>query len=111
MPKSRSRRRATKAGARPSGSALASGVIRDGEADLSASERVERDRQRRLRDWRRRRLLAGTLFALGTLVGISHWLEHLGAFTLYRSGVDDLIAGYPMAALLIFLGLMRLPAR
>lgn len=86
-------------------------IAREGDAALSASERVERDRQRRLRDWRRRRWLAGSLFGLGALVGVTHWLEHLGAFTVYRSGVDDLIAGYPMAALLIFLGLMRLPAR
>lgn len=86
-------------------------VARSGERDLSVSEQVEQDRQRRLRDWRRRRWLARSLFAAGALVGVTHWLEHLGTFTLYRSGVDDLVAGYPMAALLIFLGLMRLPAR
>lgn len=78
---------------------------------MSASERLERDRQQRLRDWRRRRWLAVALFALGTLLGITHLLEHLGVFTLYRSGVDDLIAGYPMAGLLIVVGLIRLPAR
>ena len=78
---------------------------------LSAPERIEHERQRKLHEWRKRKQLAGTLFVLGGLVGVSHLAEHLGAFTLYRSGVDDLVAGYPLAGLLIVAGAIKLPPR
>ena len=60
---------------------------------------------RRAANRRRRRLVrAGqALMALGLLVGVVHWLAHLGAFGGSPSGVVDLVVGYPMAGLL-FMG-------
>lgn len=47
---------------------------------------------------------------LGVMVGVTHLGEHFGLYTLYRSGADDLLAGYPVAGLLVVVGAMRLPA-
>jgi hypothetical protein len=47
----------------------------------------------------RRRSFGWTLVALGVLVGVTHWLAHLGA--LYEdTGLYDLTIGYPMAGAL-----------
>lgn len=45
------------------------------------------------------RAFGWTLVALGVIVGVSHWLAHLGV--LYEAtGLADLLVGYPMAGLL-----------
>ncbi len=64
-----------------------------------------------MRDRRRQCVFADTLMVMGGLVGVSHGLEHAGVFTVYRLGLDDLIAGYPLAGLLIVFGLIKLPRR
>ncbi len=47
----------------------------------------------------RRRIFGWALVALAVLVGVTHWLAHLGA--LYEdSGLYDLTIGYPTAGLL-----------
>ena len=47
----------------------------------------------------RRRIFGWTLVALAVVVGVTHWLAHLGA--LYEdTGLYDLTIGYPMAGLL-----------
>lgn len=47
----------------------------------------------------RRRFFGWTLVALAVVVGVTHWLAHLGA--LYEdTGLYDLTIGYPMAGLL-----------
>ncbi|MGH2635130.1 MAG: hypothetical protein ACRDHU_03170 [Actinomycetota bacterium] len=40
------------------------------------------------------------LVGLAIVVGVSHWLTHLGAWDFASQGIEDLVAGYPMAALL-----------
>jgi hypothetical protein len=40
------------------------------------------------------------LVGLGVVVGVSHWLTHLGAWDFASQGIEHLVAGYPMAALL-----------
>lgn len=51
----------------------------------------------------RRRFFGWTLVAAGILVGVTHWLAHLGV--LYEdSGLYDLTIGYPTAGLLGVLG-------
>jgi len=34
------------------------------------------------------------------VVGVSHWFTHLGFWDFASQGIEDLAAGYPMAALL-----------
>lgn len=52
----------------------------------------------------RRRALGWTLVALAVTLGVSHWLQHVGAIQLVPDGWADLAAGYPMAALLAIWG-------
>ena len=48
----------------------------------------------------RRRILGWSLAALAVLVLASHLMEHVGFFSFASTGVEDLVAGYPMAFLL-----------
>ena len=50
--------------------------------------------------YRRRRVLGWTAVVLGVVVGAQHLVQHMGFLTLVSPGVDDLIAGYPLAGLL-----------
>ena len=49
---------------------------------------------------RARRTIGWVLVGLGLVVGVSHWLTHLGAWDFASQGIEDLVAGYPMAAVL-----------
>jgi di/tricarboxylate transporter len=49
---------------------------------------------------RARRTIGWVLVGLGVVIGVSHWLTHLGAWDFASQGIEDLVAGYPMAALL-----------
>ena len=70
----------------------------------AAATRVSRSKLRR------RRALAWTLIAFGTGIALQHLIHHLGAFTLISNGWDDLVAGYPLAALLGIIGAILLSA-
>jgi hypothetical protein len=51
----------------------------------------------------RRRIFGWSLVALGLLIGVTHWLAHIGL--LYEdTGLWDLTIGYPTAALFGVLG-------
>jgi hypothetical protein len=52
----------------------------------------------------RRRGLGWVLVGLGVVVFVQHLVSHAGFFTLVSPGVDDLIAGYPLAGLLALAG-------
>lgn len=56
----------------------------------------------------RRRILGWTLVALGVAVLGSHLVEHLGFFSFASPGVEDLVAGYPMAFVLGIAGVIIL---
>jgi hypothetical protein len=47
----------------------------------------------------RRRILGWTLVVFAVLVGVTHWLAHLGVLYQDRA-LWDLMIGYPMAGLL-----------
>lgn len=47
----------------------------------------------------RRRIIGWTLVALGVIVGVTHWLAHLGALYEDRA-LWDLTIGYPTAGIL-----------
>ena len=78
---------------------------------LSHTQQIERDRQRKRQEWKRRRVWASALFSLGAVVGIGHVVEHLGVFTIFSPGVDDLVAGYPLALALVIAGAIKLGPR
>ena len=72
--------------------------------------RAERSaRTRSYASYRRRRAAAWGLIGAGIVIGISHWFEHFGLIRIFSQGVEDLLLGYPMAALLTIFGLMLLP--
>ena len=65
------------------------------------------EEQARQKYWRKRRFVrfGQVLMLAGVVVGIVHWLTHIEAFgpeqpTLWL----DLLAGYPMAAVLLIVG-------
>lgn len=55
---------------------------------------------------RHRRLvrIGQALMAAGAIVGVWHWILHLGPTEQQPSAALDLLAGYPAAALLLLLG-------
>jgi hypothetical protein len=50
--------------------------------------------------YRRRRFVGWSLVGLGVAIGVQHLFSHLGFFHVISPGWDDLVVGYPMAALL-----------
>jgi hypothetical protein len=54
--------------------------------------------------YRRGRALGWILVGLGVVVFLQHLVSHTGFFTLVSPGVDDIIAGYPLAGLLALAG-------
>lgn len=62
------------------------------------------------RRWQRQRFLAGGLVALGVVVVFTHVVVHLGNIEwLPTTGMQDLLTGYPMGAVLIVIGMILLP--
>lgn len=47
-----------------------------------------------------RRAVGWGLVTAAVLIGVSHWLQHLGVFTILPHGLADLFVGYPAAAVL-----------
>ena len=66
----------------------------------AAQQRAKQRKQITVRAYRLRRALGWGLVALGVVVGVSHWLAHIGLWSFAAPGVMDLVAGYPMAAAL-----------
>jgi hypothetical protein len=65
----------------------------------AAQQRAE-TRKLSPRAYRRRRALGWSPVVAGIALAVSHWLSHLGLWGFASQGVEDLIAGYPLAALL-----------
>ncbi|MCC3316782.1 hypothetical protein A5780_26430 [Nocardia sp. 852002-20019_SCH5090214] len=60
---------------------------------------------------RRRRTLGWLLAVIGLVVGLTHMLTHLGDWHfLWSSGWQDLLVGYPTAAVIAFAGLLLITA-
>jgi hypothetical protein len=76
----------------------------DADAYLTASEKKAAEGRRKYLRKRRLTRIGITLMVVGGLVGIIHWLGHLGTFGAQPPGIVDLVAGYPMAALLFLSG-------
>ncbi|WP_202911498.1 hypothetical protein [Segeticoccus rhizosphaerae] len=73
-----------------------------GQHDTAA--KPQRDPEAEYR--RKRRIIrAGqALMGLGVLVGLQHFLFHLGTFGAQPSGWQDLLIGYPTAGVLVIAG-------
>jgi hypothetical protein len=76
--------------------------------ETRAAQREAEERKMTLGAYRRRRVLRWSLVTLGVIVGVQHFLSHLGFFSLISPGVDDIVAGYPLAALLGIAGVIVL---
>lgn len=73
---------------------------------------VQKDINRQLRGWTPRRLASWTLLVLGGVIAVQHWFAHMGVQPLPISmGWQDLLIGYPMAALVFIVGLFVLEPR
>jgi hypothetical protein len=71
---------------------------------LTADEKKAAEKRRA---WFRKRRLVRigiALMVVGGLMAVIHWVSHLGAFGGQPPGIVDLVAGYPMAALLFLAG-------
>ena len=66
----------------------------------TAQQRAKKQKQITVRAYRFRRTVGWGLVGLGIVVGVSHWLAHIGLWEFASPGVMDLVAGYPMAAAL-----------
>ena len=67
---------------------------------------------RQLRVWTPRRVAGWTLIVLAVVMGITHWLAHLGWRPIpLAMGWQDLALGYPAAGLLGVVGSIILTAR
>lgn len=76
---------------------------RRGESQARQTQAAQKQAERRQltpEAYQRRRVFGLSLVALAVLVGFQHLLSHMGFFTLISRGWDDLVAGYPLAALL-----------
>jgi hypothetical protein len=78
-------------------------------ADTQAAQ-ARAEMARAFRRHQRRKVLAGGLAVAGVSVGVSHWLQHLGAYQLLSPGWADLLIGYPTAFALVVAGSSCCPA-
>lgn len=77
---------------------------RPGRAGRSAAKVTGQDRTPEYRRKRRIIRTGQVLMVLGVVVAVVHVLAHLGMFGGQPSGLVDLLAGYPMAAVLVMVG-------
>ena len=73
---------------------------------------VQKDINRQLRGWTPRRMVAWSLFVLAGVIAVQHIIAHMGVHPLPLSmGWQDLLIGYPMAGLVLIVGLFVLEPR
>jgi di/tricarboxylate transporter len=65
---------------------------------------ARRDLQRRTRH----RVEGAVLVSLAIVIAVAHLFEHSGSLVLMSQGLEDLLIGFPTAALLAIIGLVRL---
>jgi hypothetical protein len=100
MPASRTRRNKTRSSRNLSKRRDKAAETRARTTQVAQQQAEKHKKTMTLAAYRRRRVIGWTLVALGVVVGVQHLLHHMGFWTLVSPGVDDLIAGYPLAAIL-----------
>jgi hypothetical protein len=76
--------------------------------ETQAAQREAEKRKLTTAQHSRRRVLGWGLVGLGVVMFVQHLVSHAGFFTLVSPGVDDVIAGYPLAGLLALAGVLLL---
>lgn len=79
-----------------------------------AKERRRKNREinRQLHPWTRRRVAAWILFVIAFIVAVNHIFAHLGdRLVPMGMGTQDLVIGWPMAALIGLAGLLIIDPR
>jgi len=89
---------------------------RQRQANLTQAEQraaaAQRELNRQLRGWTPRRITAWSMFGLAVVIGVFHLLAHSGWRPVpLTMGWQDILIGYPMAALLAIAGLFVLDPR
>ena len=75
------------------------------------NRRRRREIRNQLPAWPKRRIAAWVLMGLAVVVAVQHLLAHGGFRPIpIDMGLQDLLIGYPMAAVLALAGAMLLPA-
>jgi hypothetical protein len=100
MPASRARRAKSRSNTRPSKRRNKAAETRARTTQVAQQQAERHEKTLTPAAYRRRRVIGWTLVALGVVVGVQHLVHHMGFFTLVSPGVDDLIAGYPLAGIL-----------
>jgi hypothetical protein len=86
---------------RPTGRSRERAKARAARARATQAAQREADKRKLTpAQYSRRRALGWVLVGLGVVVFVQHLVSHAGFFTLVSPGVDDLIAGYPLAGVL-----------
>jgi hypothetical protein len=76
------------------------------------STKMQREIARQLNPWTPRRLAAWACFVLAAIIAAQHLLAHAGWRPLPMGmGAQDLLVGYPAAAVLAIVGLFALGPR
>lgn len=72
----------------------------------------QREMNRQLRVWTPRRVLGWCVAGLAVVVGIVHWLAHLGWRPIPTAmPLQDLVVGYPAAGLLFVVGVVLITTK
>jgi len=81
-------------------------------AEARERRRKSREISRQLNPWTKRRVAAWTLFVVASVIAVNHIFAHLGdQLVPMGMGTQDLLIGWPMAALIGLAGLMILDPR
>jgi len=71
--------------------------------------RREREFQRQLHPWTRRRVTSWALFVVAFVMAVQHLVAHLGYRPVpMNMGQQDILIGWPMAGVLALVGLMTI---
>lgn len=102
MPESRQRRRSG-SGSKPRDKARqARARVTQAAQEKAEAKKISPDA------YARRRFIGWSLVALGGVILVQHLISHMGVFTLISRGWDDLVAGYPLAAVFGIAGMIVL---
>lgn len=70
------------------------------QARETQKAQAEAAARREFQQSQKRHAIAYSLFAIAGVMAVSHFFEHAGAFQLLSPGLQDLLLGWPMAALI-----------